>query len=55
MLPLETTLDIFKAMLNSMFVAPEDEAQVAKAGDYPAERLAIMAVIVDKVKSLYPP
>ena len=48
MLPLVSTLAIFKAMLNSPSVVPKDKEQVAEAGEYLAERLAAMAMLVDK-------
>ena len=48
MLPLAATLDIFKATLDSPSVVPKDKVQVAEAGNYLAERLASMAVLVDK-------
>ena len=38
----------FKARLNSPFVVLKDNLQVAEAGDYLAERLATMAMLVDK-------
>ena len=37
MLPLMGLLAIFKATLESLFVAPKDKAQVAEAGDYLAK------------------
>ena len=48
MLPLVAMLAIFRAMRDSPSKALKDKAQVAKAGDYLAERLASMAVLVDK-------
>ena len=48
MLPLVGTLTIFKATLESPFVAPKDKAQVTKVGNYLAEWLATIAVLVDK-------
>ena len=48
MLPLAGMLAIFKATLESPFVAPKDKAQVTKVGDYLAKRLATIAALVDK-------
>ena len=48
MLPLVGTLTIFKATLESPFVAPKDKAQVTEVGDYWAKRLATIAALVDK-------
>ena len=48
MLPLTTTLTIFKAMLHSPSIAPKDKTQVTKAGDYFAKKLATVATLVDK-------
>ena len=47
MLPLAAMLTIFKAMLDSPFVVPNDKASVAKAGNYLAKWLATIAVLVD--------
>ena len=49
MLPLLAILAIFKAMLDSPSAAQKDKAQVAKAGNYLAERLATVAALVDKL------
>ena len=48
MLPLVATLNIFKATLNSPLVVPKDKAQVTEVGNYLAERLATIAMLVDK-------
>ena len=48
MLPLAGMLTIFKAKLESPFVAPKNKAQVAKAGNYLAKQLATIAVLVEK-------
>ena len=48
MLPLAGMLAIFKATLESPFVAPKDKAQVAEAGDYLAEQLSTIAALVNK-------
>ena len=48
MLPLVATLAIFKATLDSPFVALKDKAQVTEAGDYLAKLLATIATLVDK-------
>ena len=39
---------IFRATLDSPFVVLKDKSQVAKVGDYLAERLATIATLVDK-------
>ena len=48
MLPLEATLTIFKATLDSNSVVLKDKEQVAKAGNYLAKWLVTIAVLVDK-------
>ena len=48
MLPLVATLAIFKATLDSPLVVPKDKVQVTEAGNYLAERLATIAVLMDK-------
>ena len=48
MLPLVVTLAIFKAMLDNLSVAPKDKRQVTEAGNYLAERLATIAMLMDK-------
>ena len=40
-------LTIFRATLDSPFLAPKDKAYVAKVGDYLAKRLATIAALVD--------
>ena len=48
MLPLAGMLAIFKATLDSPFVAPKDKVQVTKAGDYLTKWLATIVVLIDK-------
>ena len=48
MLPLVATLAIFKAMLDSLSVAPKDKVQVTEVGDQLAKRLATIAALVDQ-------
>ena len=47
-LPLATTVAIFKVTLDSPSIVTKDKVQVAEAGKYLAEKLATMAVLVDK-------
>ena len=49
-LPLAATLTIFKATLESNCIALKDKKQVTKAGDYLAEELVTIAMLVDKSK-----
>ena len=48
MLPLVAILSIFRAMLDTPSLALKDKAQIAKAGDYLAKRLATVVLLVDK-------
>ena len=48
MLPLGATLVIFKATLDSLYVALKDNGQVSETGDYVTKQLATVSVLLDK-------